>query len=77
MELEIQKNFQTPRELNEEPRKKSDLNEFPYMKEKDYEAYWEVATELRRNISEEIPKIQKYMGSSIARNGKAQCNAPF
>lgn len=47
------------------------------MKEKDYEAYWEVATELRRKISEEIPKIQKYMEPSIARNGKAQCNAPF
>lgn len=47
------------------------------MKEKDYEAYWEVDTELRRNISEEIPKIQKYTGPSIARNGKAQCNAPF
>lgn len=47
------------------------------MEEKDYEGYWEVATELRGKISEEIPKIQKYMGPSIARNGKAQCNAPF
>lgn len=36
------------------------------MEKKDCEGYWEVATELRGNL-EEIPKIQKYMGSSIAR----------